>query len=217
MSACSMLLRNLSVIFVVVVVFGCLSTAQGQSGRQAPKTKSKTVAVPNPEPEPGPVPAASVETFKPAVRFVLGMDKYDGFSSVSLNAFGGVRRTCAQRLDEPEWTTVETAQRPMSRSEATNRAKAEKDSYVVWLRMRADTMSGKQTGTPNNAYIEYTVFAPTTAKVVTSGATYPRARNRGVIPSSRTSDVGDYAFDEAARAAADRILVALRLHKPRTF
>ncbi|MBC8031426.1 MAG: hypothetical protein H7Z16_15055 [Pyrinomonadaceae bacterium] len=103
----------------------------------------------------------------------------------------------------------------MSRSDAIKLAKAEKGSYVVWLRVRDDGMSGKQSGTSDNLYIEYAVFAPLTAKIVTSGSTYPRNRN-SVIPGRPTSTMeGDYYLNRAAREAADRILTKFSLHAPR--
>ena len=101
----------------------------------------------------------------------------------------------------------------MSRGEASNRAKAEKNAYVVWLRVREDEMSNNTRGNPNNVYIEYFVFAPTTAKVVSSGSAYPR--KRGIIPSSRTPGInGDREVIEAARTVANKILAAMQMHIP---
>ena len=88
---------------------------------------------------------------------------------------------------------------------------AEKNAYVVWLRVREDEMSNSTTRTPNNVYIEYFVFAPTTSKVFSSGSAYPR--RRGIIPSSRTIN-GDREVIEAARTVADKILSALQMHIP---
>lgn len=102
----------------------------------------------------------------------------------------------------------------MSRSEAVKLAKDEQESYVVWLRVREILKYG-QPGTKNNAYIEFTVFAPGTAKVFTSGAAYPSSRDRNVILERRTSDAeGDYYLNRAAREAADRILEKFGVHSP---
>ncbi len=213
MSTSSILLRNLALGSVIVFALGCFSTSVAQSGRRVPKSMSKPVAVSNPEPTPAPATAA--EKPKPVIRFILGMDQHDSFSSVSLHTISGVRRSCAQRLDEPEWVKVDSGERTMSRGDAISRAKAEKDSYVVLLRIREDTMSSRQTGTPNNAYIEYIVFAPVTAKIVTSGSTYPQQR-RGIILDPRSAGIeGDYYLNKAARDAADRILSKVGLHVPR--
>lgn len=206
------LLRHLGISFVILLGLCCFfSTVLGQSGRRTPKTK--TVAAPIPEPEPTPTPAKQAS--QPAIILILGMEQPDGFSGVSLNSISGIRRSCAQRLDEPESIRVEVTQRAMSRSDAINRAKEEKDSYVVWLRLRDDTMGGRQDGNPNNLAVEYTVFAPGTAKVFTSGSTYPQNRNSNVI-RRRTSDIdGDYYLNRAAREAADRILAKFSLSSPR--
>jgi len=126
----------------------------------------------------------------------------------------GVKRNCGQRLGEPAWATVEIVTRPMLRSDAINRAKAEKDSYVVWLQIRPDTMSSIGTGTPNNVYIEYTVFSPVAAKVITSGGTYPGRGNSNVILSPRIGMEGDYYLNKAARDLADRILAKFKSHVP---
>jgi len=163
------------------------------------------VVPPVPEPEPTPTPAK--QSSQPTLKFILGLDQVDSFSNVSLNAVSGVKRSCAQRLGEPEWIKVDATQRTMTRSDAIKLAKAEKDSYVVWVQIREDTMGGRQSGTANSFYIEYTVFAPVTGKVHTSGSTYPRSRNRNVILDRRTSNIeGDYYLNQAARDAADRIL-----------
>jgi hypothetical protein len=200
--------RILAVAFAITFTLSCVSTAVAQSGR---RVKNPTPAA-VPLPEPTPPPAATPENPKPVLKLVLGMERPDGFTGISLNTYTGVLRSCAERLDEPLSVKVELAQHPMRRIEAINRAKTEKDAYVIWLQVRADEMSSNPTGTPNNAYIEYLVFAPTTAKLVTSGSTYPR---RGVIASPRTTGVnGDRAFNEAARAAADKILAALQMHIP---
>lgn len=214
MSSKSKLLRVFAISLAIVFALNCFSTAEAQSGRRTPK--SKAMAYPNPEPEPTPTPATSTQTSQPVLKFILGMDQRDGFTSLSFNSISGIMRSCAQRLDEPEWIRVEVTQRAMLRSDAIKLAKTEKDSYVVWLRVPEDRMSARQTGTPNNAYIEYTVFAPATAKIVTSGSTYPQNRNQNVILGRRTSDIdGDYYLNKAAREAADRILAKFGLHAPR--
>ena len=109
--------------------------------------------------------------------------------------------------------SVERVERPMTRNEAANRAKDEKDAYVVWLRVGEDEMGSTPTGAPSNVYIEYFVFAPGTAKVVSSGSAYPR--KKGIIPSSRNPGVnGDREVIEAARAVANKILAAMQMHIP---
>jgi hypothetical protein len=205
--------RLLSLSFVVIFVLCAASTISAQSGRRAPKSQPSPADAALPEPTPSSVPAVVQEKPKQTLRLVVGIEQYGSFSSVSISTYSGVLRTCAERLDEPPSVSVERVERPMSHNEVTKRAKSEKIAYVVWLRVREDEMSSKPTGTPNNAYIEYMVFAPGTAKLVASGATYPK--NRGINQGSRLpSPNGDHDFNEAARTTANKILSALQLHIP---
>ncbi|HEV7682632.1 MAG TPA: hypothetical protein VGO68_10955 [Pyrinomonadaceae bacterium] len=204
--------RLLSLGFVIIFALFSVSIATAQSGRRAPKSPA-TSATPPPLPDPTPTAPVTKEEPKPTLRLVVGIEKYDSFSSVSLSTYDGVLRSCAQRLAEPPSVSVELVQRPMSRNEVTKRAKEEKISYVVWLRVREDEMSSSTSGTPNNAYIEYLVFAPITAKLVASGATYPK--NKRFDTGSRIpSPNGDHEFNEAARTTANKILSALQMHIP---
>ena len=205
--------RSLAFSFAFIVALGCAAAAAAQSGRRAPKSSPAPVAAPTPEPTPAPI--ASQQP-KPVLQFVIGIDRYDSFSSISIASYNAALRSCADRLDEPPSVSVERVERSLSRNEATNRAKAEKKSYVVWLHIREDEMSSSPTGTPNNVAIEYIVFAPITGKVVSSGSAYPR--KRGLIPGSGTSGIrGDSEIIEAARAVANKILGAMQMHIPRSF
>jgi hypothetical protein len=209
----SKLLRSLAVSFVIVCAFSSLSLATAQSGRREPKSKP-VVATPTPEPEP--TPTASSELPQPLFRLIVGIEKYDSFSSVSLSTFSSVMRNCTARLDEPNWIKVEAAQASMSRGDALKRAKAEKDSYVVWLHVREDQMSSNQPGTANNAYIEYAVFSPITAKVLISGGTYPRKGNANVVMGPTSGIDGDYNLNKAARDTADKIIAKFRGRIPQS-
>lgn len=201
-----------SLSFIAIFVLCGVSMVTAQSGRRAPKSQPSPAA--DALPEPTPDPAVAQEKLKPTLRLVVGNERYESLSSISMNTYEGVLRSCAERLDEPASVSVERVENPMSRSEVMKRAKSETIAYVVWLRVREDEMSSRTTGTPNNAYIEYMIFAPGTAKLVASGATYPK--NRGVNPGSRLpSPNGDREFNEAARTTANKILSALQMHIPR--
>jgi len=206
-------LLNFAVSFAILVSLSSLAPTLGQSGRRSPKPK--TVIAPIPVPDPTPSPSPSMQKSEPALRFILGVDEYDSFSSVSMHTLSGIKRNCVQRMEERSWIRVTVTQRSMRRSDAIKLAKAEKESYVVWLQIREDTMSQRQTGTRNNVYIEFIVFAPETAKIMASGSTYPGSRNN-VILDRRTSDMdGDYYLNRAARETADKILSKFSLITPR--
>jgi hypothetical protein len=176
-----------------------------QSGRRV--RKPVLVPVPTVEPTPAPKPA---EKPKPLLTFIVGIDRYGSFANIPAAIYDGVLQSCAERLDDPESVRVELQQRNMGRGEALKRAKAEKEANVVWLEIGTDNMSVANT----IIWIEYAVFAPTSAKLVTSGKTYRDSRNKGIL-RPRTSDVyGDYALNQAARQAAERILASFKIHPP---
>jgi hypothetical protein len=107
----------------------------------------------------------------------------------------------------------------MSRGNAVQKAKGEKESYVILLQVQIDTMSSNsQNSRDADLVIEYSVLAPTTAKQLTFGRTYTQAqRNRGSILNPRTSSIyGDRYLNQAAQEAADRILAYFRSHGPVT-
>jgi hypothetical protein len=109
----------------------------------------------------------------------------------------------------------------MSRSDAHKLAKDEKAAYVVSLQLRStSTRVGSQTTRDlNEVYIEYAVFAPTTAKIVVSGKAYQRDKTLGGVisrqPTGRnTISDNEYWLKQAARAAAERILASLSIRAP---
>lgn len=202
---------TLTVIFIVI----CASAVVGQSGRRVRRSTSAPV----PTPEPTATREKAPEKPKATLTFIIGLDKYGDFSRIPLYTYTGVLRSCAERLDDADWVKVEIATRDMGRADAVLRAKTEKAAYVVWLHLRPDTFRGDSEANnadSNNVYLEYSVFAPVTAKLTTSGRTYPQAyRNKRVILSPKSSPIyGDYLLNQAARDAAERILAALKIHTP---
>jgi len=200
------LARISSTLYVTVctaLVAICTLAVFAQSGRRV--RKSEAMPLPTPEATPAPKP---VERTKPAFTFIVGLDNFGGFSSVSLNAVSGVLRSCVGRLNDSASVRAEMATRSLSRGEAVKMAKAEKEAYIVWLEIRSESFSRETDiyGNPNNVFIQYSVLAPITAKTATQGNTYPDAyRNRGInLPSSTST--GDYYLNQAARGAAERIL-----------
>jgi hypothetical protein len=203
---------KLLLLFALLLSLICLSAVHGQSGRRTPKLK--TVVAPVPEAEPTPAPKK--QPSEPELTFILGIDLNDGFANVSLYTMNGVRKALGERLAEPEGIRVEINQRSMSRGDAMKQAKAEKNPYVVWVQVKNDTMRAEQTGN-QTAYIEYTVFTPGTAKVVTSGSIFPGNRSRDIL-GRRTTDVdGDYSMNRGAREVADRILAKFGRVVPRRW
>lgn len=206
-------LRHLAAGIVVSLLMICASLAVAQSGRRA--TPKAAAPVPTPTPEPTPV-AAKPKDAKPEFRFIVAIDKTGDFSRISLQAFSGVIRNCADRLNDSRRVAASVSTKDMSRSDAVRQAKAETEAYVVWMQLRPNTFSGQVeiNGDPYNVLVQYTVLAPNTGKQVTSGNTFPQAyRNQRIRVPTSTTD-GDYYLNQAARGAAERILDHFRLNIP---
>lgn len=211
--------RFLSSIFATLLVAFLLAgglSVIAQSGRR-PKTP-----VPVPEATPEPVHTSTKSTEKErALTLIVGIDRYSDVSDIPLQFYTNVLSSCTERLDDASSVKVKPTSENMSRADAFKRAKDEKDAYVVSLELRStSTRVGFQTTRDlNDVYVDYSVFAPTTAKVVASGKTFQRGDSKGGIivkrPSGRTT-IGDndYWLKQAARAAAEKILTALRVHLP---
>ena len=204
--------RTLNISLALALVATCTLGIVAQSGRRVRKSET-AIPVPTPETTPAPTPTPRPE---PAFTFIVGMEKFGDFSRISLDAYSGVLRSCADRLDDSSLVKAETTSREMSRADAVRQAKSEQRAYVVWLQLGANNFSGQTSvyDDPNNVYVQYAVFAPTTAKQVTSGNIYPEAyRNKRVrVPTSTTQ--GDYYLNQAARGAAERILDHFHLRLP---
>jgi hypothetical protein len=201
------------VVFLAALLFSCGVAVVAQSGRRAPKSIPTPVATP----EPTPTLTKPAEKLKAAFTFIVGMDRFGDYSQIPLYVSSGVLRSCAGRLDDPQSVEVLIESSDMGHAGAIQRAKKEKEAHVVWLQLVPNTLSGRAgpNDDPYNVYIEYIVLAPTTAKQVTSGRVFPGAyRNRGVIVSPGTSGInGDYQLNQAAKAAAERILDHFHLGK----
>ena len=218
MTLASHLLRIFTAGVAVSLALSCASTAVAQSGRQVRRTTPAPVATPTPESEPAPTPNKAAEKEKALITLIVGVDRYNGFSNIPLYYYDSVLRGCADRLDDATAVKADVVQEEMSRGDAVNRARSEKQAYVVWLQLSSQNINNDP-GTVNNVndiYLEYSVYAPTTAKRIASGHTYQGARKRGGVvgpsPSGRGSTVySEYLLKQAAREAAERILDALSI------
>lgn len=208
-------LRPLVAGLALILGLSCVSTTLSQSGRRGRKVDP--VPIPTPEPEPSPTPDAPAERPKPRFRLAVGIDRYDAFANLPNYYYEGVLRSLVARLDDAPMVQVGATQINMSRGDAVQKAKAERDAYVIWLQLELDTMSSNtQNGGTPDVVIQYSVLAPVTAKQVTSGRTYTQAqRNRGGILNPRSSSVyGDRYLNQAAQEAAERILAHFRSNPP---
>lgn len=213
----SRLPRILIAGFALALVLSCASTDVAQSGRKGRKSAPDPVSTPEPTPMPTPTPS-SVKP-KPRLTFLVGLDRYDSFANIPLYAYEGVLRNLTDRLADASSVRVGAAQSDMGRSDAIQKAKAETEAFVVWIQLRDDSINRdtRNNGNLDNIIIEYSVFAPTTAKQTISGRTYTQSqRNRGILSPRTSSIYGDRYLNLAAQEAADRILAHFQIHAPPT-
>lgn len=199
---------------LLIIVFAM--TVQAQSGRR--QTKPPPAApVPTPTPEPTPKPK---EEPKSDLAFLVGIDRSESFSYNPLTFYTIVRNGCADRLRKESAANVSTADH-MTRSDAIKKAKAEKTTYVVLLRLVGQFRGGSRTIDEDEIVIEFVVFEPVTAKIKVNGRSYQNAARAGPIvvqpPGGRSGSIlyTEQLLRRAAEDAADRILNSLHLRARR--
>jgi hypothetical protein len=202
-----------STVCLLFVLFAL--TGLGQSGRRL----SKSPAVSVPTPEPGQPEKKPTLTDQPKLNLIVGIHNGDVFSGIPPTYYDSVLESCAGRLDDSRGVHVDVVTREMTRGDAVNRARAEKEGYVIWLQLRTDSYSGSTGNSLNDIYVEYTVLEPGSAKVKTQGNCYPNSSRKGGVVVPRTSGrtntmIAESRLREAAQEAAERILKALHIVPP---
>ena len=198
--------QRLAIIFLVAA---CALTVQAQSGRRQVKPEP---AAPVPSPTPEPTPTPKKEHKEPELLFFLGADR-DTFASFSYSFYDAVLRGCADRLRSGSSAGVDVTDRSFSRGEAIKKAKADSKTYVVLLTLKIDDPARSY----DDLILMYDVFAPGTAKVVTTGRAYQRASRTAPVvvgPGSRGSNSILYREDllrVTGEDAGNKILKALNL------
>ncbi len=192
---------------IASVLFGCAMISLGQSGRRSPKPASPVVV----EPVPAEEPVTPKPKPKPGLFLNVGIDQEGGFGNFPLYYYAEALRTIVERLRENSSIEVNDAG-SMTRRDAVNGAKAEKEGYVVYVLLKSDMGSSSTREIAQNAVVEYWIFAPTTAKVAKSGHTYARDYQNKSILRPNTSAYDNYLVNLASQAAAEQILA--HFHKP---
>lgn len=202
-------------VFVVLLVALCSLSANAQSGRRQTKPPP-SAPVPTPTPEPTPTPTPKRDENE--VHFLVAVGDRGAFTSAPIGFHEAARDGCANRLREKTSLAVDTTQREMSRGEAIKKAKEGKSTYVVLISL-IENGSGASSNGRNEFEVEYVVFAPATAKVLTSGRTYENSARRGPVsvgrpPGSSLPMYRERLLRRAGEDAADRILKSLHLSDP---
>lgn len=197
-------------VVCLLLVAACAVFVHGQSGRRQPKAPP-AAPVPTPTPEPSPSPKQQQEA---EFGFLIGTDRFT-YDSFPLGYYEVAARGCGDRLRSGSSARVDLAQGSMNRGEAIKKAKAESTTYVVLLRLLLDDLTARSY---DDLELDFVVFAPQTAKVVTSGKTYLNTNRTGpivVAPTTRGSALyREQMLRRAGEDAAERILKAMNLNIP---
>ncbi len=203
---------SLSVVAVIALIALLAGPVAAQSGRRSPRSSSPA---PTPTPEAAPVEKKPEAETKPALTFVVGIDRGGSISNIPNFLYDTVLGACVERLDSSPSVSVEIANRDIHRGEAVKRAKAETESLVVFLQLGSDNARSLTSDDLKDVSIQYWVFAPATGKVLTNGRTYQQAYGGGgVVVMPRPGGGTSLAYTEqllkqAARDAAERILSSM--------
>ena len=185
-------------------------TVPAQSGRKHAKP-APAAAVPTPTPEPTPAPKKVDKESE--LLFYVGADRHDSYEMLPFTYYDAVVRGCVDRLRAGSSAGVDITDKSFSRGEAIKKAKADSRSYVVLLDLKFDNMARQY----EELILEFVVFAPGTAKIVTQGHSYLNANRSGPLivgPSTRGPSSELYRerlLKQAGDDAASRILKALHL------
>jgi hypothetical protein len=177
---CSSKLQDYVGFAILLVLFGSLN-AQAQSGRQPTK----------PTPYPPPPTVATVVSPAPAVNAKLGEFQHKTKVLIGrqptqrkLQAEDIIFASLVNRLNE--YANLEGVPLGnLKREEARERAKAQSESFVVWLGFAVDHLqSGTIILNSPDLVIDYAVLAPRTAKPMTKGKVYFQSIGGGRLRKS---------------------------------
>jgi hypothetical protein len=150
------------------------------------------------------------------------MDRRDTFANFPISFYDAALIGCADSLKQGSSAKIDVAQQEMTRADAIKKAKDEKTTYVILLKVANQSMTSSTSSSSSDLAVEYVVFAPTTGKVATSGRAYPGSARKGPvvvgpgIPSSNNAILGEQMLKRAGEEAGDRILSALHISFPTT-
>src|SRR6185369_4402478 len=193
----------------LLVLALCLWTAHAQSGRRHAKP-APAEPVPTPTPEPTPTPKKVDKDSQ--LLFYVGADRNDTYSAFPFTYYDAVVRGCVDRLRSGSSAGVDVTDRSLSRGEAIKKAKSGPSSYVVPLTLTPASMARSY----DDVTLEFVVFAPETARVMTTGNSYPAAVRGGPVvvgPGTGSSSplYREKMLERAGEDAGNRILKALHL------
>ena len=222
-SACSpqsihmKVLKRITIIFLLLVL--SVFVVEAQSGRRQTKPAP---AAPIPTPTPEATPTPKTQQKEPEIIFFIGVDRNHTYSYYPSSYDDAVLSGCAEALRHSS-AGVDISRNDLPRGEAIKKSKASTNTYTVLLQLSDQRVGGMTSNQRDDQLeLEYVVFAPGTAKVVTNGRTYQNATRRGPIimgPTGGGSTSGLYRealLKQAGQDAGERILHALHMSVPKT-
>ena len=186
----------------LIVILLCAIAAQAQSGRRQPKV---TPAAPVPTPTPEPTPTPKTEENEPKLEIFVAADRDHNYGAVPWRFYDAALRGCGDRLRQKTGASVDVSHNSVSRGEAIKKAKSGNTTYVILIILTFDAMARSY----DDLQLHFTVFAPTTSKVVTTGVEYLNGNRAGPVVVGRTSRLPGEIYREqvirqAGEEAADR-------------
>jgi hypothetical protein len=204
----SMSRRSVSLLLFALLLVTAASFAQAQSGRRIPKQPGSTERNSPAEPEPTIQQTTPTETAPLLPILAIKNLQTVGSSSIFTDiALSG----CLEELKQSTAVQVSSG-KDKNRKEASDYAKASKDTYVVLIQLESDTFD-TMGGNPRSFYVSYVAFAPGTGKVKTQGHIY-QGQSRGPVGVPTSGSI-EYELRRCGREAADRVLEALNLSRPK--
>lgn len=137
-----------------------------------------------------------------------------GVSSIYTNiALNG----CIEELKRSPSVEVSASDKDKSRKDASDYAKASKDTYVVLIQLDQEVDNGSANvlvtgGNPRTLVVNYVVFTPGTGKVKTSGRAYQGTNGGPRLPNSQAA--AEYELRRCGHDVADRVLASLDMARP---
>jgi len=205
--------QNAAIVSVCLLILACVFLAQAQSGRRKiPTSPAPPVPTPTPEPEPKPK-----EPEKEAERvFFVGADRNGAFAAYPFTFYDAVVSGCVEKLRNAASSRVDWSDRDFSRAEAIKKAKADTKAFVVVLTVTGRQMGSQARDQYGQMEVQFTVFAPGTAKIAANGTTYLNAARTGPLVIGPTTGTNSRLYAEqllkrAGEDAGSRILRSLHI------
>jgi hypothetical protein len=200
-------------LVVCAIAILCISQAvPAQSGRRRDKREaSPPVMADEAVTERKPDPPATDKP-APVATLIVGGDRYGSSLYVLPGYVDEAVESCMKRFKN-SGLAVEPGG-GMTRKEAIDRAKRQRDVHVLWLEIRVEEDGSDRPS------IGYMVLTPQTAKVLTSGRVYLGSSRIGTgsvgvsVPSINGRMPLEYQLREGGRSVADRVMKVFHVESP---